>query len=112
MGQKRKNLILDRGGKEVKDEDLIELIVKYKNTPTKRFVYFLLWEKEKLVKIGSGNASRICNLQSIFPFETKLIKKLDCGYGKKAYKLEKELHKKYKAKLFKGEWFHFPLTDV
>jgi len=59
------------------------------------------------IKIGVAKnvEKRLSDLQCASPYELSLITKIDCGSRRKAYDLERRLHKMYGYKRMRGEWF-------
>jgi hypothetical protein len=77
----------------------------------KSYVYLILDQQSRAVKIGKSNDinSRMIELQTGNPNELKLIRYIECSTEEQAIYLENTLHIKYKDLQRKGEWFNFNL---
>lgn len=71
------------------------------------FVYFILNEDSKAIKIGRAKnlENRIKSLQTSSPTQLKLIKSIQVESGEKAQQLEQSLHQKFQEIRLAGEWF-------
>jgi hypothetical protein len=71
------------------------------------FVYFILNEDSKAIKIGRAKdlEKRMKALQTSSPAKLRLIKTVQVGGGKEAQELEKSLHQRFSAIRLAGEWF-------
>lgn len=71
------------------------------------YVYFILDEKSKAVKIGKANdiEDRISSLQTGNPNQLKLIGYIKCNSEQHSFMLEKQYHEKFKEFRGNGEWF-------
>lgn len=72
------------------------------------FIYFVQSGYTGAIKIGVANnvRMRICDLQVGNPMELKLLASIGPYQRGAALKLEGELHRKFKHKRVRGEWFH------
>ena len=85
-----------------------------KNTVLKGsgYVYLLRCENTNFYKIGVSKIhfkTRLSGIQSGCPF---LIIPIYVEYAKEYFRVEKYLHKKYKKKNIRGEWFEFNEKEV
>lgn len=72
------------------------------------YVYFIRSLcKKGFIKIGVSNNPelRLNDMQTGNPYELKLEAKVKCNSDNHAYRIEKHLHRQYKRKRVRGEWF-------
>ncbi len=77
--------------------------------PNQAEVYFIKDVASQTVKIGktgiNNSPQRLKALQTGNPNELVLVKTIPTQTHSAAFKLEKELHTKYSASHYRGEWF-------
>ena len=73
------------------------------------YVYFILDEKSKAIKIGKANNidERLSGLQTGNPNSLKLIHSITCKNEDHSFVKEKQLHKKFEHLQMTGEWFKY-----
>jgi hypothetical protein len=73
----------------------------------KSYVYFIYDADNDVVKIGKANnvAKRMGSIVSGNPFSLNMVKTIECDSEEEAFKLEKDLHKKYNSVNYNREWF-------
>ena len=84
--------------------------VQADTTPSTEYVYFLLGNG--LYKIGKTTRQpeeRLKDYSPKLPFETELVKVIKT---KNCTKLERELHRRFKAKHVRGEWYALTADDL
>lgn len=71
------------------------------------FIYFILNEDSKAIKIGRAKdlARRMKSLQTSSPVELKLLKTIQVEGGEAAQALESSLHQQFRELRLAGEWF-------
>ncbi len=74
---------------------------------TAHFVYFILNEDSKAIKIGQAKnvEQRMKSLQTSSPAHLKLIKSVQVDGAEKAIELEQALHQHFQSIRLAGEWF-------
>jgi len=82
--------------------------------PNQAEVYFIRDITAQTVKIGktglNNSPQRLKQLQTGNPNELTLLKTISTKTHADAFKLEKELHQKYSANHYRGEWFKDIIT--
>lgn len=83
------------------------------------FVYFIKCiNRDGYIKIGVAKEvqSRLDTMQTGCPYKLELLAAIKCVSRKQAYELEGKLHRLFKAKHIRGEWFRkvnmYKATDV
>ena len=71
------------------------------------YIYFIRMDLRGPIKIGVAKnvEKRLADLQCASPYDLSLITKVECGSRRRAYELERQLHKMYGYKRMRGEWF-------
>lgn len=74
------------------------------------YVYFI--RASGFVKIGVAKnpSKRLCEIQVGNPHELSLVGSLPCASNKHARKLERFLHRSFRAHRVRGEWFLYEQT--